>query len=125
MGKNGRITYEGGIAGTQGVIYTGIGPFDVQSGSHLGFGRVNYTRNALKLNVFTNILSADAPNLLFPDPFTGKALQLTLTTKTYDVEVGNPTPVGPRNIVSYAGNYRRNNSNTTLTPAAQDRNAIG
>jgi outer membrane receptor protein involved in Fe transport len=125
LGKNGRITYEGGVAGTQGVIYTGIGPFDVQSGSYLGFGRVNYTRNALKLNVFTNILSADAPNLLFPDPFTGKALQLTLTTKTYDVEVGNATPVGSRNIVSYGGNYRRNNFAITLAPAAQDRNEAG
>ena len=125
LGKNGRITYEGGVAGTQGVIYTGIGPFDIQSGSYLGFGRVNYTRNALKLNFFTNILSADAPNLLFPDPFTGKALQLTLTTKTYDVEVGNATPVGSRNIVSYGGNYRRNNFAITLAPAAQDRNETG
>ena len=125
LGKNGRLTYEGGLAGTQGVIYTGIGPFDVQSGSYLGFGRLNYTRNALKVNFFTNILKADAPNLLFPDPFTGKALQMTLTTKTYDFEVGNATPVGSRNIVSYGGNYRRNDFAITLAPAAQDRNEIG
>ena len=125
LGRNGRITYEGGLAGTQGVIYTGIGPFDIQSGSYLAFGKVNYTRNALKVNVFTNILSADAPNLLLPDPSTGKALQLTLTTKTYDFEVGNATPVGSRNIVSYGGNYRRNNFDITLAPAAQDRNEVG
>ncbi|HXD74367.1 MAG TPA: TonB-dependent receptor plug domain-containing protein, partial [Vicinamibacterales bacterium] len=36
LGRNGRLTYEGGIAGTQGIIYTGIGPFDIQSGSYLG-----------------------------------------------------------------------------------------
>ena len=67
LGRNGRLTYEGGIAGTQGIIYTGVGPFDIQSGSYLGFGRVNYERNALKVNFFANVLHADAPNLLFPD----------------------------------------------------------
>jgi iron complex outermembrane receptor protein len=125
LGKNGRLTYEGGIAGTQGIIYTGVGPFDIQPGSYLGFGRVNYDRNALKVNFFTNVLHADAPNLLFPDPTTGKALQMTLTTKTYDFEVGNANPVGSRNVVSYGGNIRRNDFDITLAPTAQDRNELG
>ncbi len=125
LGQNGRLTYEGGIAGTEGIIHTGIGPFDVQSGSYLGFGRVNYSHDALKINFFTNVLHADAPNLLFPDPATGRALQMTLTTKTYDLEVGNSTPVGGRNVVSYGGNYRRNNFAITLAPSAADRNEFG
>ena len=125
LGRNGRITYEGGVAGTQGVIYTGVGPFDIQSGSYLGFGRVNYERNALKVNFFVNVLHAQAPNLLFPDASTGKALQMDLTTKTYDFEVGNATPVGPRNVLSYGGNVRRNNFAITLAPTAQDRNELG
>src|SRR5262245_18095306 len=33
LGSKGRVTYEGGVAATQGVIYTGVGPFDIQSGS--------------------------------------------------------------------------------------------
>jgi iron complex outermembrane receptor protein len=125
LGRNGRLTYEGGVAGTQGVIYSGVGPFDVQSGSYLGFGRVNYAHDALKVNFFVNVLHADAPNLLFPDPATGKALQMTLTTKTYDFEAGNATPIGSRNIVSYGGNYRRNDFAITLAPNAQDRNEFG
>ncbi len=125
LGKNGRLTYEGGIAGTSGVIYTGVGPFDIQKGSVLGFGRVNYLKDALKLSVFTNILSADAPNLLFPDAATGKALQMTLTTKTYDFEVGNANPVGSRNVISYGGNVRRNTWDITLAPTAQDRSELG
>ena len=44
LDNGGRLTYEGGIAGTQGIIYTGIGPFDIQSGTYFGFGRVNYSR---------------------------------------------------------------------------------
>jgi outer membrane receptor for ferrienterochelin and colicins len=125
LGKNGRLTYEGGVAGTQGIIYTGIGPFDIQSGSYLGFGRVNYTRDALKVNFFTNVLHADAPNLLFPDPATGKALQMTLTTKTYDFEVGDAVPIGTRQVLSAGGNVRRNNFEITLAPTAQDRSEFG
>jgi len=125
LGKNGRLTYEGGIAGTQGVIYTGVGPFDIQSGSYLGFGRVNYERNALKVHFFTNVLHADAPNLLFPDPTTGKALQMTLTTKTYDLEVGDVFAVGARQVISAGGNVRRNNFAITLAPGAEDRNELG
>ena len=125
LGRNGRLTYEGGIAGTQGIIYTGVGPFDIQSGSYLGFGRVNYERNALKVNFFTNVLHAEAPNLLFPDASTGKALQMDLTTKTFDFEVGNANPVGTRNVVSYGGNIRRNDFAITLAPTAQDRSESG
>ena len=125
LGKNGRLTYEGGVAGTQGLIYTGVGPFDIQSGSYLGFGRVNYERNALKVNFFTNVLHAEAPNLLFPDASTGQALQMNLTTKTYDFEVGNAAPVGTKNVVSYGGNIRRNNFAITLAPTAQDRSESG
>jgi outer membrane receptor protein involved in Fe transport len=75
VGHNGRLTYEGGVAGTQGVIHTGLGPFEIQSGSYLAFGRVNYTRNALKLNFFSNVLHADAPNLLFLDVATSQPLR--------------------------------------------------
>ena len=32
LSNGGRMTYEGGVAGTSGIIYTGIGPFDIQSG---------------------------------------------------------------------------------------------
>ena len=37
---NGRITYQGGYAGTTGIVHTGIGPFDIQSGSYLTYGKV-------------------------------------------------------------------------------------
>ena len=70
LADGGRLTYEGGVAGTQGIIYTGIGPFDIQSGTYFSFGRVNYSKRALKVNFFVNVLDADAPNLLFPDPAT-------------------------------------------------------
>jgi iron complex outermembrane receptor protein len=125
LANGGRLTYEGGIASTQGIIYSGIGPFDIQSGAHLGFGRVNYSRRAFKATFFVNLLGADAPNLLFPDPATGKPLQLTFKTSTYDFEVGDARPIGRHQVVSFGGNIRRNNFDITLAPLAQDRNEVG
>jgi iron complex outermembrane receptor protein len=123
--NGGRLTYEGGVAGTQGIIYTGLGPFDIQSGTYMTFGRVNYSRNALKASFFINALDAEAPNLLLPDPTTGKPLLLDLTTQTYDFEIGDARPIGRHQVLSYGGNIRRNNFNISLAPSAADRNEIG
>ena len=125
LGRKGRLTYEGGVAGTQGIIYSGVGPFDIQSGSYLAFGRVNYTRDALKINFFDNVLHADAPNLLFPNALTLQPLLMNLTTKTYDLEVGDAWAVGTRQVISAGGNYRRNDFTISLAPTAQDRNEVG
>jgi outer membrane receptor protein involved in Fe transport len=121
----GRVTYSGGVAGTEGTIHTGIGPFDIQPGSAMTYGRVSYTRDALTLNVFTNLVSAEAPSQLVPDGRTGRPLQLDFDTETYDVEVKHAIAVGRRHALNYGGNYRRNNFDITLAPAARDRNEIG
>jgi iron complex outermembrane receptor protein len=123
--SNGRVTYAAGVAGSEGTIYTGIGPFDIQSGSTMGYGRVSYSRAALKFNVFANIVDAEAPNLLVPDPTTGGPLQLNFKTQTYDVEIGHATAIGTHQTLSYGGNYRRNNFDITLSPGAKDRNELG
>ena len=119
------VTYAGGVAGTAGTIYTGTGPFDIQSGSTMSYGKMNYSRGALKFNVFTNIVNAKAPNLLLADPATGKPIQLNFKTKTFDVEIGDARVVGGRHAFSYGGNYRRNNFDITLTPNSKNRNEIG
>ena len=46
--SGGRITYQGGVAGTSGIIHTGIGPFDIQPGSYMGYAKVNYRKDALQ-----------------------------------------------------------------------------
>jgi outer membrane receptor protein involved in Fe transport len=62
---------------------------------------------------------------LFPDPATGKPLQLTFKTSTYDFEAGDARPIGRHQVVSFGGNIRRNNFEITLAPLAQDRNEVG
>src|SRR4051812_7100343 len=82
--KGGRITYAGGVGGTSGIIHTGVGPFDIQKGSTMGYAKVNYSKAGLKINAFTNLTDAEAPNLLLLDPSTRKPLQLNFSTQTYD-----------------------------------------
>ena len=71
------------------------------------------------------MVDAEAPNLLVPDPRTAQPLQLNFKTQTYDIELDHATAVGDRHTFSYGGNYRRNNFDITLAPAANDRNEVG
>ena len=119
------ISYSGGVAGTEGLVHSGIGPFDIQSGSYLGYGKVNYTRGALRLQFFTNFLDGKAPNLLLPNPATGMPLELNFKTQTFDGEIGHSAFLGNRHRLSYGGNVRQNNFDITLTPLSEDRLEIG
>lgn len=124
LSDGGHFSYSGGYAGTTGIVHTGIGPFNLQSGSYLGYGRVGYSKGALKIGGFVNFLDAEAPNLLLRDP-TGKPVQLNFKTQTYDFEIGHTTVVGGKHILSYGGNARRNNFTITLAPNAENRSEYG
>ena len=119
------LTYAGGVAGTEGLVHSGIGPFDIQRGSYLGYGKVTYTRGDLRLQFFTNILDGQAPNLLLPDPATGRPLQLDFKTQTYDGEIGHAVVLGNRHRLSYGGNVRQNNFDVPLAPLGEDRLEVG
>ena len=119
------ISYSGGVASTEGLVHSGIGPFDMQSGSYLGYGKVGYTRGALRLQFFTNLLDGKAPNLLLPNPATGMPLELNFKTQTFDGEIGHSVFLGDRNRLSYGGNVRQNNFDITLAPLSEDRLEVG
>jgi len=125
LGNGGRMIYSAGYAGTEGIVHTGIGPFDLQSGSYLAYGRVGYGKGAFKLAAFFNLLDAEAPNLLLTDPDTLRPVQLNFKTQTFDLEAGHSLVLGGKNILSFGGNARRNNFDITLTPNAKDRNEFG
>lgn len=123
--ERGRITYAAGVAGSSGIIYTGIGPFNIQKGSYAGYGKVNYARGGLKVNFFTNFTNAQAPNLLLADPVTQQPIQLNFNTQTYDVEAGDSLAAGRHQVFTFGGNVRRNNFDITIAPTAVDRTEIG
>ena len=122
--NGGRMTYEGGYFGTEGIVHTGIGPFRLESGSYGAFGRVVYTKNALKISAFANFLDAEAPNLLVSDPDTLGPIILAFKTQTYDLEVGNTNVLGGKHIFTYGGNLRQNNFDISLAQG-DDRTEFG
>jgi outer membrane receptor protein involved in Fe transport len=123
--NGGRMSYEGGYAGTDGLIHTGTGPFDIQSGSFMAYGKLVYTKNALRIGAFGNFVDVEAPNLLQRDTTTLQPVVLGFKTETYDIEVGNTNVLGGKHILTYGGNYRRNNFDITVAPLAEDRNEFG
>ncbi len=128
MESGARLALSGGYAGTQGIVHTGIGPFQLQSGSYLAYGRVAYSKNAFRAAAFGNFLDAEAPNLLAIDPAAlprFEPIQLNFSTQTYDLELGNTNLLGSRNILTYGGNVRRNNFTITLAPNAENRTEVG
>ncbi len=125
IGGGGRLSYNAGYAGTQGLVHTGIGPFRLENGSYMGYGKIGYTKNALRITTFANFLDAEAPNLLLIDPATFKPVQLNFKTQTFDLEVANSNVLGGNHILSYGGNARRNNFEISLTPTVEDRNEFG
>jgi iron complex outermembrane receptor protein len=125
FGNGGRMTYQAGFAGTEGIVHTGIGPFDLQSGSRMMYGRLAYNQGALRVATFGNFLDAEAPNLLLTDPATRQPVQLNFKTETYDLEIGHSKVFAGHHIVTYGGNARRNQFEISLTPNAEDRTELG
>jgi outer membrane receptor protein involved in Fe transport len=123
VGK-GRISYSAGLAGSNGIVHSGIGPFALEEGSYLGYGRVAYTRGRFSLGGFVNLLNAKAPNLLALDE-NGSPVRLDVNTETYDLSAGYSRPTGSRAILTVGGNARRNVFDITLAPDAEDRTEIG
>lgn len=122
--SGGRLTYEGGYSGTEGIIHTGIGPFRLQGGSYMAYGRVGYTKGALRISAFGNFLDAEAPNLLVSDPDTLGPIVLAFKTQTYDLEIGNSNVLGGKHILTYGGNLRQNNFDISLAQG-DDRTEFG
>jgi outer membrane receptor protein involved in Fe transport len=128
VGGGGRMTYSAGVAGTKGIIHTGIGPFDIRFDSnhksYMGYGKIGYSKGALKINAFTNLVDAEAPNLLSTD-LNNVPILLSFRTKTFDLEAGHSAVVASKHILSYGGNVRRNTFDISIAPNAKDRTELG
>ncbi len=119
-----KLVFQGGFSGTEGILHSGIGPFDIDRGTILGYVKANYSKKAMKLNFFTNLLDGDATNLLAVD-VTGQPLLFKFQSQTYDIEFGDVRTFAQRHVVSYGGNFRHSNFDLSIAPAAESRNEGG
>ena len=119
-----RVTVSGGVAGTAGVIHTGIGPFDIAGDSRMTYLTTRYRKGNRRFAFFTNLLNGNAANLLTRG-LTGQPLPLDFITRTFDVEASDLRTIRDRHVVSFGGNYRRNVFDISLAPEGDNRNEGG
>jgi outer membrane receptor protein involved in Fe transport len=119
-----KLSFSGGFAGTEGIMHTGIGPFDINSGSTMGYGKINFSRKGLRANFFTNVLDGNASNLLTRD-VNFRPIGFEFKTHTYDAELTNVSTVAQRHVLSYGGNFRYNAFDLSLAPQADNRTEFG
>jgi outer membrane receptor protein involved in Fe transport len=119
-----KLSFSGGVSGTEGIMHTGIGPFDINSGSKMGYGKVSYTQKGLRANFFTNVLDGNASNLLTRD-VNFRPIGFDFQTQTYDADLTNVSTVAQRHVLSYGGNFRYNAFDLSLAPQADNRVEFG
>jgi len=117
------LSFSGGTAGTTGIMESGIGPFRIESGTVMSYGKVSYAKNAFHASAFMNALDGDAPNLLSVDA-SGAPVQFSFNTKTFDFELGNSMVTG-KHVFTYGGNIRANRFHLTLAPGETSRTEGG
>jgi outer membrane receptor protein involved in Fe transport len=119
-----RLVFGGGLAGTEGIIHSGIGPFDISSDSRMTYLTTRYQKGGRRVAFFANLLNGDAANLLAVGA-NGLPLPLVFDTQTFDIEASDVRTAGTRHVFSYGGNFRRNNFDISLAPNGDDRNEGG
>ncbi len=116
--------FDGGFGGTEGIIHTGIGPFQIERGTRLGYGKVNYLRDNWKVNFFANLLDGEAPALLAIG-VDGQPINFLFDTQTYDLEVGNTQALGTKHLLTYGGNIRNTAFDLSIAQGDDSRNEAG
>ena len=119
-----KLSFSGGFAGTEGIMHSGIGPFDIESGSTMGYGKADFRNKGFRAAFFMNVLDGDAVNLLTRTP-TNQPINFAFSTKTIDFEASNVQTLAQRHVINYGGNLRFNNFDLELAPTAENRTEFG
>lgn len=117
------MTFSGGYAGTDGIMHSGIGPFDIENGTWMGYGKANYTRGAFRAQAYYTAVHGDALQLLTRGP-GGVPITFAFDSGSFDVEAGHVVTRG-RHVVTYGGNLRHNTFDLELAPGADSRTEGG
>ncbi len=120
----GALSFSGGVSGTEGIMHTGIGPFDITSGTVMGYGKANYRNKGFRASFFSNVLNGDADNLLTSDA-QGQQIAFDFDTSTYDFEASNVQTFAARHVVTYGGNVRFNRFHLSIAPNSDNREEFG
>ena len=116
----GGFKFSGGYGGSQGILHSGIGPFNVKPGSGMAYGRVQYQRGSMEIGAFVNRTSAGFNSFLSRDP-SGQLLEGQMNSSTYDLSLKDTRFLGGRHLFSYGASARFVTLDFTLAPDGDGR----
>jgi outer membrane receptor protein involved in Fe transport len=117
-------SFSGGYAATDGIVHSGIGPFDVDSSSNLTYGKVSWAKKTLNVNFFANLLDGVAENLLTVGT-NGLPLVLGFESQTYNLDFANTNIVGEKNVITYGATAKTTDFDLSIAPLGQKRDEYG
>jgi outer membrane receptor protein involved in Fe transport len=124
LADDGYVTLGAGIASTDGIIHSGIGPFDIDHGTELSYLQADWYRNSLHVGASAQMLDGNATNLLTLQS-DGLPLGFRFVNDTYDIDASNTNSIGDRHLVTYGGNFRTHDFELDIAPLADSKNERG
>ncbi len=116
-------SFGAGVADTDGIIQSGIGPFDINEAS-MSYGRASWTKLATTVTGFVNILDGDADNQLTRG-IDGLPLDFLFDTTAINVDASSTSVVAGNNILTYGGNVRLIDFDLSIAPGEDSREEFG
>ena len=113
-----------GYAATDGIMHSGIGPFDISSGASMSSVKVNWSKRAARATFFVNLLDGDASNLLSRD-LNRQPIQFAFASDTYNLDFSNTKILGESNILTFGGTARTNEFDLSIAPQGDSRDEYG
>jgi iron complex outermembrane receptor protein len=122
--EGGYFSFGAGGATTDGIIHTGIGPFDIDNDAELTYFQADWFNGNAHIGVSGQFLDGDATNLLTLSS-DGQPLGFRFVNDTYNVDLSNSSQIGDRHFVTYGGNVRMHEFDLDIAPQADDKDEWG
>lgn len=117
-------SFTGGWAQTDGVMHSGIGPFDIDKGTGMTFVKADWMKRAAVASFYANIMDGAATNLLTVGA-NGRPLEFDFKSDTYNLSYSDTRVLAGKHVLSFGGNARRNNFDLSIAPAGDNRDEYG
>ncbi len=116
-------SFSGGFAATDGIVHSGIGPFDITS-ADMTYFKADWTKLAKSVTAYVNILDGDADNQLTRG-VDGQPLAFLFETTAANIDIANTSVVAGNNILTYGGNVRQVDFDLSIAPGEDSRSEFG
>ena len=123
-GDDAYVSVAAGYADTDGILHSGIGPFDIDKGSSLSYVKSDWHSGNWHVGASATMLDGDAVNLLTRGA-DGAPLPLSFVSDAYTLDASNTSELGSRHVLTYGASVRTTKFDLGIAPAAGDRDEVG